>query len=94
MLSTWYNQRAANVDAWEVLKNGGSALDAVEKGVQNAENDIKNCCVGLSGNPDRTGIVTLDACIMDHRSQIGSVGALERIKNPIRVARMVMERSP
>lgn len=94
VLSTWYNQRAANIDAWNVLNAGGSAIDAVELGVQNAENDILNCCVGLSGNPDRTGIVTLDACIMNHRNEIGAVGALERIKNPIRVARAVMEKSP
>ena len=94
VLSTWYNQKAANIDAWEVLNQGGSALDAVEKGVQNAENDLSNCCVGLSGNPDRTGKVTLDACIMDHKNNIGAVAALERIKNPIRIARRVMESSP
>lgn len=94
VLSTWFNQNKANEDAWAILKNGGSAIDAVEKGVQVAENDIENCCVGLGGNPDRTGIVTLDACIMDHLHNIGSVAALERIKNPIRVARMVMEKTP
>ena len=94
VISTWYNQRNANVDAWSILKNHGTALDAVEKGVQNAENDLSNCCVGLSGNPDRTGKVTLDACIMDHLSNIGSVAAIERIKNPIKIARLVMEKSP
>lgn len=94
VLSTWYNQREANTDAWSVLSQNGSALDAVEKGVQNAENDITNCCVGLAGNPDRTGIVTLDACIMDHLNNIGAVAALERIKNPIQIARLVMEKSP
>jgi N4-(beta-N-acetylglucosaminyl)-L-asparaginase len=94
VLSTWFNQSLANEDAWSILKDGGSAIDAVEKGVQVAENDKENCCVGLSGNPDRTGKVTLDACIMDHLHNIGSVAAIERIKNPIRVARMVMERTP
>lgn len=94
VLSTWYNQRAANIDAWEILSQGGSAIDAVEKGVQNAENDWQNCCVGLGGNPDRTGIVTLDACIMNHKNEIGAVGALERIKNPISIARAIMEKSP
>lgn len=94
VLSTWYNQKEANVDAWKILSTKGSAIDAVELGVQNSENDINNCCVGLSGNPDRTGIVTLDACIMNHRNEIGAVGALERIKNPIKVARAVMEKSP
>lgn len=94
VLSTWYNQREANVDAWTILSQNGSAIDAVEKGVMNAENDIMNCCVGLAGNPDRTGIVTLDACIMNHQFEIGSVGALERIKHPIQVARAIMEKSP
>lgn len=94
VLSTWYNQREANTDAWKILEKNGSAIDAVEYGVQNSENDPNNCCVGLGGNPDRTGIVTLDACIMNHKSEIGAVGALERIKNPIKVARAVMEKSP
>ena len=94
VLSTWYNQREANIDAWSILSKNGKALDAVEKGVMNAENDINNCCVGLGGNPDRTGIVTLDACIMNEKFEIGAVGALERVKHPISVARAVMEKSP
>ena len=43
VLSTWYNQREANIDAWSILSKNGKALDAVEKGVMNAENDINNC---------------------------------------------------
>nr|MBP9196850.1 N(4)-(beta-N-acetylglucosaminyl)-L-asparaginase [Saprospiraceae bacterium] len=53
-----------------------------------------NCCVGLGGNPDRDGYVTLDACIMDEKYNCGSVAFLQRIKNPISVARKVMEKSP
>jgi len=53
-----------------------------------------NCCVGLGANPDRDGFVTLDACIMDHQWNCGSVGFLERIKHPISVARRVMEKTP
>lgn len=94
VLSTWYNQREANVDAWTILSKNGRAIDAVEIGVKNAESDILNCCVGLAGNPDRTGVVTLDACIMNEKFEIGAVGALERIKHPISVARAVMENSP
>ena len=56
--------------------------------------DSINCCVGLGANPDRDGIVTLDACIMDDKGNCGSVGALERIKHPISVARRVMEKTP
>jgi N4-(beta-N-acetylglucosaminyl)-L-asparaginase len=95
VLSTWYNQAvAANNAAWEVLGTKGTALDAVEKGVMVSENDWGNCCVGLGGNPDREGHVTLDASIMNHKSECGSVAFLEQIKNPIQVARAVMEKSP
>jgi N4-(beta-N-acetylglucosaminyl)-L-asparaginase len=59
-----------------------------------SENDWENCCVGLGANPDETGVVTLDACIMDHQFGIGCVAGLERIKNPIQVARAVMEKTP
>jgi N4-(beta-N-acetylglucosaminyl)-L-asparaginase len=91
--STWDAGMRANVAAWEVLKNGGHALDAVEQGVMVTENEI-NCCVGLDANPDRDGFVTLDASIMDHEFNCGSVAFLERIKHPISVARKVMEKSP
>lgn len=95
VLSTWYNQSlSANVAAWQILSNKGNALDAVEKGVQVSENDINNCCVGLGANPDREGRVTLDASIMNHKYEIGSVAALERIKSPIHTARLVMEKTP
>ncbi|MGI4761096.1 MAG: N(4)-(beta-N-acetylglucosaminyl)-L-asparaginase [Janthinobacterium lividum] len=93
VISTWDDGIAANQRAWEVLKKGGAALDAAEAGVMVTEAS-QNCCVGLGGNPDRDGIVTLDACIMDHRFNCGSVAALERIKHPISVARRVMEKTP
>ena len=91
--STWDAGLRANVAAWEVLKNGGNALDAVEKGVMVTESEL-NCCVGLGANPDRDGMVTLDASIMDHHFNCGSVAFLERIQHPISVARKVMEKSP
>lgn len=95
VLSTWYNQAvAANNAAWNILGENGPALDAVEQGVMVSENDWNNCCVGLGGNPDRDGKVTLDACIMNHESRCGSVACIERIKNPIHIARMVMEKTP
>lgn len=95
VLSTWYNQSVtANVAAWKILEAKGTALDAVEAGVQVSENDWGNCCVGLGANPDREGHVTLDASIMNHRCEIGAVAALERIKSPIHTARLVMEKTP
>lgn len=95
VLSTWHNQGvSANTAAWGILSLGGTALDAVEAAAKMSELDPNNCCVGLGANPDRDGIVTLDACIMNSEHQCGSVLALERIKHPISVARRVMEKTP
>jgi len=93
VISTWDTGMAANKGAWEVLSRNGSALDAVEAGVRVTESTL-NCCVGLGANPDRDGFVTLDASIMDHQFNCGSVAFLERIKHPISVARRVMEKTP
>src|SRR5210317_832414 len=65
IISTWGHGIPANEAAWEELAKGGRALDAVEKGVRVAELDPKITSVGYGGFPDRDGIVTLDACIMD-----------------------------
>lgn len=94
VISTWDFGIAANQAAWEVLSGGGRSLDAVEKGVQVPEADPKNQSVGYGGLPDRDGIVTLDACIMDELGNCGSVAALEHIMHPISVARLVMEKTP
>lgn len=93
VISTWDAGIEANKAAWNVLKNGGRALDAVEQGVMVTEQS-QNCCVGLGANPDRDGFVTLDASIMDEYGNAGSVAFLERIKHPISVARRVMEKTP
>lgn len=93
VVSTWDAGIAANAGAWTILGAGGKALDAVEKGVMVTEDEM-NCCVGLGANPDRDGFVTLDASIMDHEFNCGSVAFLERIKHPISVARRVMEKTP
>jgi isoaspartyl peptidase/L-asparaginase-like protein (Ntn-hydrolase superfamily) len=85
---------AANEAAWKVLKEGGRALDAVEKGVQVSELDPDITSVGYGGFPDRDGIISLDACIMNEEGDCGSVTFLQHIKTPISVARMVMEKSP
>ncbi len=94
VISTWDFGQAANADAWKILGKGGRALDAVEAGVKVAEADESNQSVGYGGLPDRDGHVTLDACIMDEFYNCGSVMALETIKHPISVARMVMEKTP
>ena len=93
VISTWDSLDSVNKEAWGILKNKGKAIDAVEKGANIIENSI-NCCVGLGGNPDRDGKVTLDACIMDDKYNCGSVAFLQKIKNPISVARKIMETTP
>lgn len=93
VISTWDAGINANIAAWNILKNNGKAIDAVEQGVMVTENE-NNCCVGLQANPDRDGFVTLDASIMDENGNCGSVAFLERIKHPISVARCIMEKTP
>ena len=93
VIATW-DVPNATARAWEVLEKGGSALDAVEAGVKMEEADVSNQSVGKGGRPDREGNVTLDACIMDHEGNCGSVVYLQNIVHPISVARKVMEDTP
>lgn len=94
VLSTWNFGMETNKAAWQILSNGGRALDAVEAGARLAEDDLHSTSVGLAGWPDREGKTTLDACIMDQDYNCGSVMFLEKIKNPISVARKIMENTP
>jgi N4-(beta-N-acetylglucosaminyl)-L-asparaginase len=94
VVSTWDFGVGANAAAWPALAAGGSALDAVEAGARWAEADLCNSTVGRCGNPDRDGVLTLDASIMDGDGRCGAVAALEDIAHPVSVARRVMERTP
>lgn len=93
-ISTWEHGLPCNEEAWKILKSGGYALDAVETGVMVTENDPESTSVGYGGRPDREGKVTLDACIQNEKSDCGSVAFLQDIKNPIAVARKVLEDTP
>jgi len=94
VLSTWRHGLPANEAAIASLRAGGSALDAAEAGVMVTERDPENLSVGLAGLPDRDGIVTLDAAIMDHQGRAGAVCFVQGIRHPISLARRVMERTP
>lgn len=94
VISTWAPNVKANAEAWKILGAGGRALDAVEAGVQIPEADPNDQSVGYGGLPDRDGKVTLDACIMDEFGNCGAVMFLENIIHPIKVARLVMEKTP
>ncbi len=93
-LSTWVHGKPANERAAEVFRSGGSLLDAVEKGINVPENDPSVMSVGYGGLPNSEGVVELDAAIMDGtRHRAGAVCNLHQIKNPISVARLVLEKT-
>jgi N4-(beta-N-acetylglucosaminyl)-L-asparaginase len=94
VISTWAPNVKANAEAWKILGANGRALDAVEAGVQVPEADPNDQSVGYGGLPDRDGKVTLDACIMDENGDCGAVMFLENIVHPIKVARLVMAKTP
>ena len=94
VISTWSFGMPANEVAWQTLSAGGKALDAVEAGITACEEDPTVDSVGWGGLPDSAGEVTLDAAIMDDQGRCGAVGCLHRVRNAIKVARLVMEKTP
>ena len=92
-ISTWKTTEA-NQKAGQMLDKGENALDAAVAGVAIEEENPKNTTVGYGGAPDRTGKVTLDACVMNHLGDCGSVVAVENIVNVARLAKDVMEKTP
>jgi len=86
--------RKAALRGFEILKNGGSALDAVEEAVRVMEEDpIFNA--GRGSVLTWEGQVEMDASIMDGLTlRAGAVGAVRNILHPVSLARMVMERTP
>jgi N4-(beta-N-acetylglucosaminyl)-L-asparaginase len=95
MLGTWPFAQTAIGAAWDGLTQPeGTALDAVEAAARRTEADPNERSVGLGGRPDRDGIVTLDACVMDHLGNIGSVAAVENVVHVSSLARAVMEHTP
>lgn len=93
VISTWNHGLAANDAAWKILAENGYALNAVEKGVNVSEDDPRVTSVGYGGLPDETGRVTLDACIMNEKGECGAVAFVQNYKNPVSIARKVMEQT-
>ena len=82
-------------EAMRVLRNGGSALDAVEAGVRLVESNPDDHTVGYSGLPNLLGEVELDASVMDGLTlRAGAVGAVRNYEHAISLARKVMEELP
>jgi isoaspartyl peptidase/L-asparaginase-like protein (Ntn-hydrolase superfamily) len=81
--------------AWAILREGGTALDAVEAATRLVEANPEDHSVGYGGYPNLLGEVELDASIMDGTTRrAGAVGALRGYRHPISVARRVMEELP
>jgi len=79
---------------WEILAAGGSALKAVEEAVVVMEDD-DTFDAGLGSFLTADGKVQMDALIMDGTTmRAGGVGCVERIRNPIRAARLILSESP
>ena len=77
-----------------VLRSTGDTMDAVLAVVTPVEDDPHDNSVGYGGLPNEDGVVQLDACVMHGPTRrCGAVGAIERIKNPAKVARVIMERT-
>ncbi|HEX2330456.1 MAG TPA: isoaspartyl peptidase/L-asparaginase [Candidatus Angelobacter sp.] len=86
--------RAALDEGWRVLESGGRALDAVQAAIVSMEED-ETFDAGRGSFLTRDGRVQLDALMMDGSNlRAGGVGCVERIRNPIKAARLVLEESP
>ncbi len=86
-------ERAADA-GWRALESGASSLDAVEEAVAMLEDD-ETFDAGRGAFLNRDGRVQLDALIMDGATlKAGGVGCVERLRNPVRAARLVLEKSP
>jgi L-asparaginase / beta-aspartyl-peptidase len=86
--------RRALEAGWEILRSGGPALDAVTAAVMVLEDD-PTFDAGRGSFLTSDGRVQLDALLMDGgRMKAGGVACVERLRNPIRAARLVLEESP
>ena len=89
------NARIGLPAAIEVLRRGGSAIDAVVAAVRLVEDNPEDMSVGTGGLPNILGQVELDASIMDGRTlAAGAVGAVKGYPHPIEIARKVMDVMP
>jgi len=77
---------------YEILKDGGSSLDAVEKAIMVLE-DTTIFNAGTGSTLSLTGEVEMDASIMTAEGKFGAVGAIKNVRYPIQVARLVMEKT-
>ena len=78
---------------WKILRPGGSAIEAVEAAIVALEEDPV-FDAGIGSHLNRDGVPELDAILMEGSTlKAGAVAAVSRVRNPIRLARRVLERS-
>jgi beta-aspartyl-peptidase (threonine type) len=78
---------------WKILSSGGAAIDAIEAAIVILEDDI-TFDAGIGAHLNSDGRVQLDAIVMDGATlKAGAVAAVEHVRNPILLARKVMEQS-
>ncbi len=86
--------RHALAEGWRILERGGSSLDAVQTAIVCLEDD-ETFDAGRGSFLTRDGRVQLDALLMDGGTmRAGGVGCVERIRNPIKASRIILEESP
>jgi N4-(beta-N-acetylglucosaminyl)-L-asparaginase len=89
-----HNGLEATRRAYALLGQGVDTLDAVVAGVTLVEDDPTETTVGYGGLPNEAGVVELDAAVMHgptHRA--GAVAALQNVRHPTQVARLVMQQT-
>jgi N4-(beta-N-acetylglucosaminyl)-L-asparaginase len=81
--------------AFDLLLQGADTLDAVIEGVKIQELDPNDDSVGYGALPNAEGVVQLDAsCMHGPTKRAGAVGAIENIKTPSEVAKLVLKYTP
>ena len=88
------NGLRATEKAMQLIRTGADTLDAVIAGVNIVEEDPSDMTVGYGGLPNERGVVELDACVMHGPTyRAGAVAALQGIKTPSKIAKLIMERT-
>lgn len=94
VIATWKFSADHFEDACQLLARGGTAEDAAQMIAERVENDPSIDSVGLGGCPNLHGEMEMDAAMMNGDTlDIGSVAALKGFRNPISLARRIMEKS-
>ena len=95
MAATWPFGKLAVEAGIKLLDSGRSGIDAIEQGISLVEVDPNVDSVGVGGIPNLTGEVELDAAFMRGVDlAVGAVASVKGFPNPIRIARLILEKTP